>query len=690
MRGACWEANGYRGMADKPPQGRPPSSSGSRHVPPKPISSSRIRTAGGGRREEPPSEGPEVVSTGEDRDVSQIRRKVAGTSMAPRGMSLRWKIVLGMTGITVVTAVLIFIVVYTKAVGQLDEEIDAKGIRLVKTLTTIDAPYWSYAIYQSKDDRRQKLDQLLQQLFGASFSDSAKAEVLRQGDLRRLYDTVSDRLGPEKVEAARKLTSGILDALGSGPDMPEAARQRLTAHYSATFKDPLFLERFQALTDPLGGALQPLKADAKDVGQGQDILNITVQDITSSASEGPGVQAVESKGAQTIGFDRNSSRTFSGVTVVDGTEKQSGTRVRLFSREQKFGEALKLRFNVLLSLEHINDAKASLRAYVLLPVFVSILLGTGIAIWMSTLITEPIKTLMADITEVSAGNLDHQTSVTSKDEVGLLAATFNRMTQALRGAHDQELQARALEHDLAIASEIQSNLVPKRMLKIPGFDVSAYYRPSKEVGGDYYDFIEVDEHNEGIIVADVSGKGVPGSLVMSMARAFIRMAAERSRNTSPADILCKANRMLAQDIKKGMFVTAMYAILDKRTNELKVASAGHNPMVVWRAQGNQIQLVNPNGMALGFDKGPVFERTVKEETIVMGRGDRIVLYTDGTVEAMNKANQEFGDDKFRQLVRQLATRDSNQMLNLLVKSLDEHKGDAPQSDDITIVTLRYL
>jgi sigma-B regulation protein RsbU (phosphoserine phosphatase) len=123
---------------------------------------------------------------------------------------------------------------------------------------------------------------------------------------------------------------------------------------------------------------------------------------------------------------------------------------------------------------------------------------------------------------------------------------------------------------------------------------------------------------------------------------------------------------------------------------MKVASAGHNPMVVWRAASNQIQLVNPNGIALGFDKGPVFERTVKEEKLTLGRGDRIVLYTDGTVEAMNAANQEFGDDKFFGLVKQLATRDSNQMLNLLVKSLDEHKGNAPQSDDITIVTLRYL
>ncbi|HYF01096.1 MAG TPA: SpoIIE family protein phosphatase [Planctomycetota bacterium] len=667
---------------------KPPSSS-QRNPAVKPASSTRLRPPHMPRRGTPEEEeGPQNVSSGEDRDISQIRRKVGSVPLTPRGLSLRWKIVLGMASITVATALLIFVVVYTKAVGQLDNEIDAKGVRLVKTLATIDAPYWHYAIYQDKADRKLRLDRLLQRLFGPNWGDATRSEVLRNADLRKLYETVTDRLGVEKREAGQRLTQGILDLLGSAPDLPDAARQRLTSAYHATLKDAQFAAEFQTLVDPLGAALNPLKSDVKDVGAGHDILNITVQD--TSTSEAPGVQAVESERSQTIRFEKASSRTVGGVSVSDGLETNSGTAVRLYSQERKFGDAMKLRYNVILSLAHINDAKSSLMLYVLLPIFVAVLLGTGIAIWISTLITEPIKTLMADIQEVSSGNLAHQTAVTSTDEVGLLASTFNRMTQALKGAHDQELQTRALEHDLAIASEIQSNLVPKRMLKIPGYDVSAYYRPSKEVGGDYYDFIEIDEHNEGIIVADVSGKGIPGSLVMTMARAFIRMEAERSRNTSPGDTLSKANRMLAQDIKKGMFVTAMYAILDKRTNELKVASAGHNPMVVWRASSNQVQLVNPNGIALGFDKGPVFERTVKEERIALGRGDRIVMYTDGTVEAMNEANQEFGDDKFFGLVKQLATRDSNQMLNLLVKSLDEHKGNAPQSDDITIVTLRYL
>jgi serine phosphatase RsbU (regulator of sigma subunit) len=576
---------------------------------------------------------PEIVASSEDQDLSEVRMRVATPPSTTMGLSLRWKIVIGMAAITIATTLLIFITVNSKAVAQLSDEINAKGIRLVKTLASVDASFWKVAIGSTaKEDRKKKLDFLMQRT-NPELTAAARENLFKQNpELRTMYD--------------------------------------------------------QLVADPLG-QLHTLKSDKKDVGPGNDILQITVVDITGNDAGVGSVQAVEGLGQQGISMAPRLPDP-SGVDIADGRDKGSGQDVRVYFMDKETPGVGKFRFFVILSLSRINDAREALRSSILLPVLVSVLMGIGIAVWISTLITNPIKLLMRDMTEVSNGNLDHQTKAHSKDEVGLLAQTFGRMTTALRAAHDQELQSKALEHDLAIASEIQSNLVPKRMLKIPGYDISAYYRPSKEVGGDYYDFIQVDDDNEGVIVADVSGKGVPGSLVMTMARAFIRMEAERGRNPSPADTLMKANRMLAQDIKKGMFVTALYCILNKRTNEIRVASAGHNPLVVWRAASNNVELVNPNGIALGFDKGPVFERTVKEVTISLGHGDRIVAFTDGTVEAMNSANQEFGDDRFYALIRDLAPRDSNQMLNLIVKALDDHKGNAPQSDDITIVTLRYL
>jgi serine phosphatase RsbU (regulator of sigma subunit) len=596
---------------------------GAKSAPPRPGSTARMKVTGRTSK-------AEVVASSDDQDLSEVRRSVATPPSSTMGLSLRWKIVIAMAVITIATAMLIFITVKSKAETQLSDEINAKGIRLVKTLASIDAAFWKASIGMSREDRKKKMDYLAQKI-NPELTAAARENLFRQNpELRTMYDQLIDPLGP----------------------------------------------------------LKTLKSDKKDVGPGQDILQITVVDVSGGDAGTGSVQAIEGMGQQ--GLSMSSNRTEDGVNIGDGRDKGSGQDIRLYTMEKDTPGVGKFKFNVILSLARINDAREALRSSILLPVLVSVLMGIGIAVWISTLITNPIKVLMADMTEVSNGNLNHQTVARSKDEVGMLAQTFGRMTTALREAHDQELQSKALEHDLAIASEIQSNLVPKRMLKIPGYDISAYYRPSKEVGGDYYDFITVDDDNDGIIVADVSGKGVPGSLVMTMARAFIRMEAERGRNPSPADTLMKANRMLAQDIKKGMFVTALYCILNKQTNELRVASAGHNPMVVWRAATNKLELVNPNGIALGFDKGPVFERTVKEERIVLGHGDRIVVFTDGTVEAMNPANQEFGDDRFYKLIASLAARDSNQMLNLLVKALDEHKGHAPQSDDITIVTLRYL
>ncbi len=613
---------------------------------------------------------------------------MAAPAGAPRGISLRWKIVIGMAGITVATAILIFFVVYSKAVGQLSDEIDAKGIRLVRTLASIDPQYWMLAIYQSQEDRKERMDWLLQRLFEPVWHDEAKGNVLHKSpELRKLYDQITHAAGPDNGDVAATLIARFHESLAADLQT-DAHRQALRTHYDGKLKEERWLTEWQKLVNPLGSSLRPLKGDRSDVGPGSDILQISVLDITTS--DGQSVQAVEGQGEKGIAKYGSNRPRVAGVEIGDGRDKSSGVEVRLFKLEQDHGPVGKLRYSVLLSLTRIDEAKSSLRTSIFLPVFVSVLLGLGIAIWLSTLFTEPIKQLMRDIQAVSAGDLDHQTVPISRDEVGLLASSFNRMTGALREAHAQEVEAKSLEHDLAIASEIQSNLVPKRMLRIPGYDISAYYRPSKEVGGDYYDFIAIDDDNEAIVVAAVSGKGVSGSLVMSMARAFIRMEAERSRNTSPSDTLIRANRMLAQDIKKGMFVTAMYSILNKRTNEVRVASAGHNPLVVWRAATKEVQLVNPGGIALGFDKGPVFERTIKEERIALNHGDRLVLYTDGVVEAMDAAHREFGDPRFHKLIQELATRDSNQMLNLVIKTLDEYRGAAPQSDDITVVTLRYL
>jgi sigma-B regulation protein RsbU (phosphoserine phosphatase) len=167
------------------------------------------------------------------------------------------------------------------------------------------------------------------------------------------------------------------------------------------------------------------------------------------------------------------------------------------------------------------------------------------------------------------------------------------------------------------------------------------------------------------------------------------MKSEGSRTMSPAEALTRVNRVLYNDIKRGMFVTMFYMVLSIKKAILTLVSAGHNPMVLFRKGTASCHLVNPNGLALGIDKGPLFERTVKEQRIQMLKGDRFVLYTDGVVEAMNEQNQQLGPNRFYLRTKQLAEKSSSEFLSLLVDDLEKHVGGAPQHDDITIVTGRF-
>jgi sigma-B regulation protein RsbU (phosphoserine phosphatase) len=291
---------------------------------------------------------------------------------------------------------------------------------------------------------------------------------------------------------------------------------------------------------------------------------------------------------------------------------------------------------------------------------------------------------------VGRGDLDHLTQAHSADEIGVLAKAFGAMTQKLKAAHQAEMANRALEYELNIARDIQKTLLPKTIPTISGFDMEGYYRPAKEVGGDYYDFIPLDRDRIGIVVADVSGKGIPGSMVMTQVRSVLRMAA--LGEPTCRDTLIQTNAIIAGEIRSGMFVTVLYAILDAKARTLTVCSAGHNPLILYRKTDRDgdglLKLVNPRGIALGFDRGEIFSATLAEEVLDLQPGDRVVLYTDGIPEAMNEKNQEFTDERLRALVQESGQTSSRQFVLHLIQAIDKHRGEAPPHDDITLVTFR--
>ncbi|MEZ5992217.1 MAG: SpoIIE family protein phosphatase [Planctomycetota bacterium] len=375
-------------------------------------------------------------------------------------------------------------------------------------------------------------------------------------------------------------------------------------------------------------------------------------------------------------------------TVGEGIEVDSGASVKGIPA-YGFSESLGANESISIYLDRaeIQSRKSSL-LWSILGISV---VGIGLAILMAFLIggsiTKPLQVLMNDIQVISGGNFDHRPAARSRDELGIVARLLGDMATGLKSAQDVWLENQGRKHDLDIAKEIQENLLPKHVPRIAGYDVSAYYSPSKEVGGDYYDFFLVDKTHLGMICADVSGKGIPGSMVMMMAKALVSYEAQD--NLSPRDIFCKVNRTLAKDIKRGMFVTAFYMVLDIPTARLTLASAGHNPLLLYRAATKQCVEVNPGGIALGFDKdGRLFERNMKEEVIQLQRGDRAVIYTDGVTEAMSPTGEEFGEERLQAITIQAATRSSAEYLTTLVNAIQGHAQTDDQHDDITIVTLK--
>ena len=232
---------------------------------------------------------------------------------------------------------------------------------------------------------------------------------------------------------------------------------------------------------------------------------------------------------------------------------------------------------------------------------------------------------------------------------------------------------------LAPASKIQFSILPEKIPNIPSYDMKVFYLPAQEIGGDFYDFIPIDRENLGIVIADVSGKGVPGAMIMTMARAVIRLLA--LGNPKAKETIIKANRFISRDIKNVMFLTLLYLVLNVRTRTLQVVNAGHNPLILWR--DNSYRLINPSGIAVGFDLGPIFDQKLKDEIIELKNGDRVLVYTDGVVECMNEDGEEFGEERFLDIVMQHGNESSAEFINVLVNALTEHQGERRVTNERT-------
>jgi len=247
-------------------------------------------------------------------------------------------------------------------------------------------------------------------------------------------------------------------------------------------------------------------------------------------------------------------------------------------------------------------------------------------------------------------------------------------------------EKKRLDHDLEIARDIQRILLPSEAPAIDGFQISGINVPARQVSGDYFDYIQVDQDRLGVAIADVSGKGVPASLIMAICRSVLR--AEAARNPSPADVLRKVNRQLYPDIKEDMFISMAYLILGHQQDGVTLARAGHDAPLWYKRQSQTVMPVKSPGMVVGIDSGSVFDRLTADFAVPLERNDCLVLYTDGVTETLNSEGDEFGVDRMMQSVRASANDSAQAIVKRIIEDVREFTGSVPQNDDMTLIAIR--
>ena len=240
--------------------------------------------------------------------------------------------------------------------------------------------------------------------------------------------------------------------------------------------------------------------------------------------------------------------------------------------------------------------------------------------------------------------------------------------------------------ELEIARHIQSKFLPATKPKIKGISVSSMCVPAMEVGGDYYDFIEIDENRLGVIIGDVSGKGVSAAFYMTLTKGIVKTAAKSG--LSPREMLINLNHIFYENVPRGVFISVIYGIFDFKERTLTFARAGHNPLILRKRTEAKTEMLHPEGLAVGLEKGDKFDVIIQEQTIGISRDDIFIFYTDGITESMNRKKEEFGEEKLITLVNENSQRGAEEVMNIIKYNLETFTGKTEQFDDQTMVIVK--
>jgi HAMP domain-containing protein len=338
------------------------------------------------------------------------------------------------------------------------------------------------------------------------------------------------------------------------------------------------------------------------------------------------------------------------------------------------------------TIDNIQNTIESTRNFLIILFVAVLLVVCGIVFWISRMITTPIKALAIGSETIGKGNLDYKVEIHTGDELEGLANSFNQMSLDLK-TYTVELrrttaEKERVEKELEIARGIQQSFLPEAPPIITGVDLAALNLPAREVGGDFYDFIPVGLNKWGLVIADVSGKGVPAALFMALSRTLVR--ASVSDKVTASEAIRKTNELLTENDRSNMFVTLFYGVLDPVKMALTYVSAGHNPPIMLRGGSHDIIMLKAKGVALGV----VPDMGLEEKEITLDSNDVVVLYTDGLTEAINDKEEQFGQDRMIAIAEQARNLPASEMVQRIKDGVLEFSRGQPQFDDITLMILK--
>lgn len=290
---------------------------------------------------------------------------------------------------------------------------------------------------------------------------------------------------------------------------------------------------------------------------------------------------------------------------------------------------------------------------------------------------------------MNKGAFDFATKPVDLDDLSRTIEKAIEQVRYIRESQQEHNQLESIKNDLAIAGEIQQTILPRSFPPFPELtevvDIYASMTPAKDVGGDFYDFFQIDDERIGLVIADVSGKGVPASLFMAVSRTLLRATA--LRGVSSAECLTYANKLLCKESLDSMFVTVFYGIYHYKTGMMDYTNAGHNPPYLLRG-GRTVECLP---VASNFVVGVFDDIEFESNTLTFGIGDTLLLYTDGVTEAFNDKREQFSESNLQDILASMHESSSaKEVVTSVLQSVKTFSGDYPQSDDITLLSLQRI